>query len=157
MNNQGEKMHLGSIYLIVKEFDKTIRFYEQLLEIPVTSRNMDRFAQFIFDQQNISIMNGYFDTEYSDQVIRKGDYDRVLDDKKMIADATNTNKFVLNFWTEDLRKEHQRIIAADFVDVVTSVKYINAGQPYYYFQVMDPDDNVIEITGNYSPDKGELE
>ncbi len=150
-------MHLGSVYLIVKDFDKTLRFYEQLLEIPVTRRNMDRFAQFILDQQNISIMNGYFDTERPDKVLRKGDYDREFDDKRRIADATNTNKFVLNLWTEDLRKERQRIMAIGFADRVTAVKYINAGQPYYYFQVMDPDGNVIEITGAYSPDEGELE
>ncbi len=150
-------MHLGSVYLIVKDFDKTIRFYEQLLEIPVTCSNMDRFAQFIFDQQNISIMNGYFDTEHSDKVIRKGDYDREFDNKRMIADAKNTNKFVLNFWTEDLRKERKRIIAAGIADIVTSVKYINAGQPYYYFQMKDPDDNIIEITGPYYCDEGELE
>lgn len=150
-------MHLGSVYLIARDFYKSIQFYEQLLEIPVTHCNMDRFAQFIFDQQNISIMNGNFDMEHSDKVIRKGDYDRELDDKRMIADATNTNKFVLNFWTEDLRKERQRIVAAGFTDMVTSVKYIHAGQPYYYFQVKDPDDNVIEITGSYRPDDGELE
>ena len=37
-------MHLGSIYLIVNDFEKTITFYEKLLEMPVTRRNMDRFA-----------------------------------------------------------------------------------------------------------------
>ncbi len=150
-------MHLGSVYLIVRDFDKTIRFYEQLLEIPVTHRNMDRFAQFILDQQNISIMNGYFDTEHPDKVILKGDYDREFDDKRRIADAINTNKIVLNFWAEDLRKERQRLMAIGFADMVTAVKYINAGQPYYYFQVMDPDGNIIEITGSYRPDEGELE
>lgn len=149
-------MHLGSVYLIVRDFDKSIRFYELLLEIPVTRRNMDRFAQFIFDQQNISIMNGFFDTEHTDKVVRKGRYDIEIDDKGRIADSNNTHKFVLNFWTEDLRIERQRIMAAGFADKVTSVKYINAGQPYYYFQVMDPDDNVIEITGSYFPDEGEL-
>jgi lactoylglutathione lyase len=42
-------LHLGSIYLVVNDFKKSIGFYEKLLEIPVTSRNMDRFAEFIFD------------------------------------------------------------------------------------------------------------
>jgi hypothetical protein len=26
--------------------------------------------------------------------------------------------------------------------------------PYYYFQVADPDDNTIEITGKYMPKEG---
>ncbi|WP_313134720.1 VOC family protein [Anaerocolumna sp.] len=33
-------MHLGSIYLIVRDFDKSIRFYEKLLGISVSSQNM---------------------------------------------------------------------------------------------------------------------
>ncbi|GFP76518.1 hypothetical protein bsdtw1_02621 [Clostridium fungisolvens] len=37
-------MHLGSIYLIVDDFNKSIKFYEKLLQIPVTRKNMDRFA-----------------------------------------------------------------------------------------------------------------
>lgn len=28
--------------------------------------------------------------------------------------------------------------------------------PYYYFQVEDPDGNVIEITGEYMPKEGEF-
>ena len=36
MTKMGEdNMHLGSIYLIVKEFKKSIQFYEKLLEMPV--------------------------------------------------------------------------------------------------------------------------
>ncbi|HHD2754126.1 TPA: hypothetical protein ACOTG0_002972 [Clostridium perfringens] len=41
-------MHLGSIYLIVKNFNTSINFYEKLLEMKVTSKNMERFAQFEF-------------------------------------------------------------------------------------------------------------
>lgn len=149
-------MHLGSIYLIVKDFDKTIRFYEQLLQIPVTRRNMDRFAQFLFEQQNISIMNGYFDSEHPDKVIRKGSYDKEFDDIRTIAEEANTRKFVFNFWTEDLRKEQQRIVAAGISSKVTPIKYINAGQPYYYFQLLDPEDNVIEVTGAYHPEADEF-
>ena len=42
-------MHLGSIYLIVNDFNKSIIFYEELLQISVTRTNMDRFAMFNFD------------------------------------------------------------------------------------------------------------
>lgn len=47
--SEGDSMHLGSIYLIVNDFDKSVDFYEKLLEMPVTSKNMDRFAQFDFE------------------------------------------------------------------------------------------------------------
>lgn len=98
-------MHLGSIYLIVNDFEKSITFYEKLLEMPVSRRNMDRFAQFAFEGNNISIMNGHFDTDHPDKVVHKGEYCDLFDDLRSKALAPNTNKFVLNFWDEDLNKE----------------------------------------------------
>jgi lactoylglutathione lyase len=37
-------MHLGSIYLIVRDFNKSVIFYENLLEMKVTAKNMERFG-----------------------------------------------------------------------------------------------------------------
>ncbi|BBF41767.1 hypothetical protein lbkm_0447 [Lachnospiraceae bacterium KM106-2] len=143
-------MLLGSVYLIVKDFQKTIHFYETLLEQKVSAKNMERFASFEFGGHNISIMNGYFDTEHPDLTEHKGKVEPKFDDLKAIAEAPNTRKFVLNFWTEDLRKERTRIIDAKISNLVTEIKYVNNVMPYYYFQVEDPDGNVIEITGNYN-------
>lgn len=39
-------MNLGTVYLIVNDFEEYVEFYEKLLGMPVSSRNMDRFAQF---------------------------------------------------------------------------------------------------------------
>ena len=52
-------MHLGSVYLIVKDFEKWLRFYEKLLEITVSKKNMDRFAMFDFDGKCIALMNEF--------------------------------------------------------------------------------------------------
>ena len=120
----------------------------------VTSKNMERFAQFEFEGHNISIMNGYFDNQNPDLTIHKGEHVEKFDDLVAIAEAKNTNKFVLNFWVEDLEKELERILNLKISDLVTNVKYVNNVMPYYYFQVADPDDNVIEITGNYTPKDG---
>ncbi len=150
-------MHLGSIYLIVNDFDKSIAFYEKLLEIPVTNKNMSRFAQFVFEGHNISIMNGHFDTDHPDKVVHKGDYTDTIDDLKSIALAPNTHKFVLNFWVEDLAKEHERIKSLKISELLTKIKYICNVSPYYYFQIIDPDNNVIEVTGAYTPKEGEFD
>ncbi|HEY8350856.1 MAG TPA: VOC family protein [Clostridia bacterium] len=150
-------MHLGSIYLIVYDFEKSIEFYEKLLGIPVTHRNMDRFASFDFEGHNISIMNGHFDADHPDKVVRRGEYTEKFDDLEKIALAPNTRKFVLNFWTEDLRKEHGRIRSLKLSDDLTGIKYIYNVSPYYYFQLTDPDGNVIEVTGSYTPEDGEFE
>ncbi len=150
-------MHLGSVYLIVKDFDKSIQFYEKLLGIPVSGQNMKRFAQFQFDGRNISIMNGYFDAVNPNLTVHLGEYTEEFDDLAAIAEADNTHKFVLNFWTEDLEIERLRIKQLKISDKLTGIKYVNNVRPYYYFQLSDPDGNVIEITGKYIPQTGEFE
>lgn len=149
-------MHLGSIYLVVQDFEKSLLFYEKLLGILVTRRNKDRFAQFIFDGSNISIMNGYFDKNHPEQVTRKGQFVSEFDDMDKIAQADNTHKFVLNFWVEDLQLEYQKQLEMNLSDKLTRIRYINAGIPYYYFSMTDPDGNIIEVTGNYTPEEAEL-
>lgn len=150
-------MHLGSIYLVVNDFDKSVDFYEKLLGIPVTSKNMNRFAQFMFEGHNISIMNGHFDTQNPDKVVHKGEYTESFDSLSVIAHAPNTHKFVLNFWDEDLRKEYERVKSLHISDKLTKVKYVYNVSPYYYFQLTDPDDNVIEVTGDYTPEENEFD
>ena len=55
-------------------------------------------------------------------------------------------KFVLNFWVEDLEKEYNRLKALN-IGKMTEIQKVNEG--YYYFSVLDPDNNVCEITGGY--------
>ena len=96
-------------------------------------------------------MNAYFDNDNPGLTIHKGQYIEKFDNLVAIAESKNTNKFVLNFWTEDLIKERERILNLNISDLVTEIKYVNNVMPYYYFQVEDPDGNLIEITGEYSP------
>ena len=149
-------MHLGSIYLIVNDFEKALDFYEKLLEMSVTSKNMNRFAQFVFEGHNISIMNGHFDTDHPNKVVHKGEYSESMDSLQKIALAPNTHKVVLNFWDEDLKSEYERIKSLNISDNLTKIKYVYNVSPYYYFQLTDPDDNVIEVTGAYTPTDGEF-
>ena len=150
-------MHLGSIYLIVKDFEQSLKFYEKLLEIPVSKMNMDRFAMFNFDGKCIALMNGYFDTSNPDKVVHKGEFIEYFDDLDQIANLPNSRKVVLNFWDEDLRQEYMRVKKLDISDDLTKIKYVCNVCPYYYFQLTDPDGNVIEITGDYIPEEGEFD
>lgn len=142
-------MQLGSVYLIVKDFQKSIEFYEVLLEQKVRARNMDRFAQFEFGGHNISIMSAVFDQEHPTLTEHRGEYIKEFDDLPSIANAVNTHKCVFNFWTHDLQKEYERITGAGISNRVSQIKYVNNVMPYYYFQLEDPDGNVIEVTGEY--------
>ncbi len=127
-------LHLGSIYLVVADINKSIDFYSKLLDIEVSCRNQNRFAEFHFEGHNISMLNPHFDEENPDKIISIGKYD----------------KFVLNFWIEDLQKEYDRIISLNISTKITNIKYFYSRTPYYYFQLKDPDDNIIEITGGYN-------
>jgi len=143
-------MHLGSIYLIARDFHKSITFYEKLLDMPVTAQNMERFAMFMHNGQCLAIMNAYFDTENPGKTMRQGAYTPTFDDLPAIAEAANTRKVVLNFCCEDLAAEHQRITGLNLSENLTGIKYICNVAPYYYFQLDDPDGNVIEVTGAYA-------
>lgn len=124
--------------------------------MPVTGCNMNRFAIFEFDGKCIALMNGHFDINNPDKVIHKGEYLDDFDNLHKIALAPNTRKFVLNFWDEDLRKEHERIKNLNISERLTKIKYVCNVSPYYYFQLNDPDGNVIEVTGNYTPEESEF-
>lgn len=150
-------MHLGSIYLVVNDFEKSISFYEKILEMPVAFRNMNRFAGFELDKCCISIMNGHFDVENPDKVIHKGN--RSITSIKTLQEraiAPNTQKFVLNFWHEDLRAEYERIKRLNITNFLSEIKYVCNVNHYYYFDFIDPDGNIIEVTGNYTPEIGEF-
>lgn len=147
----------GSIYLIVRDFDKSVQFYKLLFERDVISQNMKRFAIFNVDGLCLSIMNGYFDSEHPDKVTTKGKVYEEYDDSVHITEMQNPGKVVINLSTDDLIKEYNRICALGIGSRRTEIRYINAQNPYYYFSMKDPDDNTIEITGPYDEIGGEWE
>ena len=149
-------MHLGSIYLVVNDFEKSIAFYEKLLEMPLSTENNGRYVSFYFENNCISIMNGHFDAEHPDRVIKKGERADWFDDFHTIALAPNPRKFTLNFWVEDLRPEYDRIKKLGITGKLSKINYFHYVSPYYYFCLTDPDDNLVEITGNYIPEEGEF-
>ena len=123
-----QEIHLGSVYLIVRDFEKAVSFYEKLLSMTVSTRNCgNTFAEFYFDNKCLALMNeaNLHGHHYTD-----GDY-----------------KFVLNFWVEDLKKEYDRL-KKSHIGRMTEIIKVHEG--YYYFHIIDPDNNVCEITGEYN-------
>lgn len=49
---------------------------------------------------------------------------------------------------ENLKSEYERIKALN-IGEVSEIMYVNVHMPYYYFNVIDPDGNILEITGSY--------
>lgn len=127
-----QEIHLGSVYLIVRDFEKSIIFYEKLLSMTVSTRNCgNKFAEFFFDNKCLALMN---ESNLTGHHYVDGDY-----------------KFVLNFWVEDLNKEYNRLKELG-IGKMTEIIAVHEG--YYYFHIYDPDNNVCEITGGYTKEEG---
>ena len=125
------RFHFCSIYSIVKDFKKSIDFYEALLEMRVSTINPGKFADFFFDNKCISLMN--------ETNLHNHDYN-----------SNENHKFLLKFLIDDLQSEHERIKSLK-IGKVTEIK--EAYPEYYYFHLTDPDKNVIEVTGSYKKRK----
>ena len=143
-------MRYGSIYLIVRDFDKSVSFYEKVFDMKVTATNGKRFAQFNNKGLNLCLMNGYYDSENPSQVVTKGEYWEIYDNQSEIADNINTHKVFINLGVEDLKAEYDRIKESGIAAQMTEIRFINGFSPYWYFTFMDPDGNPIEITGSYA-------
>lgn len=142
-------MRSGSIYLVVRDFEKSLDFYEKVLDMKVSATNGNRFAMFNNEGLNICLMNGYYDVQNPDRVIKRGEYCPDYDDQHLIATAENTRKVFINLGVPDLRAEHERIQSLAIAEKLTSIRYIEVFSPYWYFTFQDPDGNPIEITGGY--------
>ena len=149
-------LETGSIYLVVRDFDQSVSFYKQLLEKNVSAQNKTRFAVFNVGNLCLCLLNGKFDAEHPDQVELAGGFVPLYDDYVAIMENQNSGKIVINLGTPDLRKEYERVKGLHIASDMTEIRYINAGSPYWFFCLRDPDGNVIEITGGYTPEGGLL-
>lgn len=125
-------LHLGCVYLVVKDFEKSVEFYEKFLGTKVDNRcrSGNKFVEFYIDDKCIALMN----------------------ESNLIGHCTDLNspyKFVQNFWVEDLLTEHERVKALN-IGKVTEI--LEAYPTYHYFHLTDPDNNIIEVTGGYHMD-----
>lgn len=122
-------LHLGSVYLVVKDFEKSVEFYEKFLNQKVGDRcrSGNKFVKFYVDNKCIALMN-------ENNI------------KGHCTDTYSPYKFVQNFWVEDLLTEHERVKALN-IGKVTEI--LEAYPTYHYFHLTDPDNNIIEVTGGY--------
>lgn len=146
-------LDLGSTYLIVKNFQRSIAFYEDLLEMKVSAQRFDRWAQFNFNGNCIALFN----PKYDEDLIKQGEDLETHYDKEYLEFCKNKkiqygNNLVLNFYIDDLNTEYERIKRLN-IGKITKIMYLNISSPYYHFLLEDPDGNTIEITGQYNQRK----
>lgn len=122
-------LHLGCVYLVVKDFEKSIKFYEEFYGVQVESRcrSGNKFVEFYIDDKCIALMN----------------------ENNIKGHCTELNspyKFVQNYWVEDLYAEYERVRTLNIGNVS---EIMEAYPTYRYFHLTDPDNNIIEVTGGY--------
>lgn len=145
-------LNLGSVYLITRDWNASLRFYQALLDMPPTARNQDRWAQFNFRGHCIALYNPAYDQA---RIAQGGDlslhYNAAYLERLQSRPIVYGNNAVLNFGTGDLRTEYARVKALG-IGPVSAIQYVNIASPYYFFTLEDPDGNTVEITGAYEPD-----
>ena len=145
----------GSVYLVVRDFTKSVEFYRKLLEKEAATQNKTRFVIFHAGSLCLCLLNGNYDAEHPEQVEKAGEYHPLFDDFVAVTESPNSRKAVINLVTFDLKGEYERVKGLGICTDLTKIRYINAGTPYWYFCLCDPDGNVIEITGDYVPVQGQ--
>lgn len=93
-----------------------------------------------------------YNRKYDEKLIKETDLihfnQAYLDDFNKLDSPKKNNVVILNFEVDDLKEEYKRIKDLGIGDV-SEILYVNVHLPYYYFNVIDPDGNVLEITGKY--------
>jgi len=144
-------MKLESIYIECTNFIKSIEFYKKLLEIEPEVFTKDRYV--IFDCGNkIALYNKEYDLKLiaeADKSEIKGDFNEefLKQFKSKNQDPKKNNIITLNLYTNNLKQSYNKI-KAENLGIVSEIMYLNITAPYYYFTIIDPDGNELEIYGN---------
>lgn len=138
-------MVLGTAYIFVNDFKKSLEFYSKLLQENPLYANDDRWVQF---SNKIALYNRAYDAK----IIGKEPSDRFnqayIDDFYKDKDVRKNNLVVFNFVVDDLKGEYERLKKAN-IGEISELMYVNVHMPYWYFNIIDPDGNTLEITGKY--------
>lgn len=137
-------MELYSTYIETDKFDAVVEFYEKIFQVKGNIYTKNRWIEFDFGNK-LAIYNRLYDEEkirnedlkdcYNDEYIKSFNIDR--GEKK-------NNIVTFNFYTSNLKEEYERIKKLNICNM-SEIMYVNITEPYYYFNIFDPEGNTIEI------------
>lgn len=138
-------MKLISAYIETEDFNKSINFYKKVLQIEPIVFCENRWVEFELGNK-IALYNKKFDEQkINDNSNIEENYNKAyIDDFNSKKSDKKNNIVTFNFYTENLKDEYERIKKLKICDV-SEVMYVNIVEPYYYFNVSDPDGNLLEI------------
>ncbi len=140
-------MKLYSTYIETDKFDEVVEFYEKIFQVKGNIYTKNRWIEFDFGNK-LAIYNRLYDEKkiksedlkdcYNDEYIKNFNIDR--GEKK-------NNIVTFNFYTSNLKEEYERIKKINICNM-SEIMYVNITEPYYYFNIFDPEGNTIEICSN---------
>jgi len=140
-------MKLYSTYIETDKFDEVVEFYEKIFQVKGNTYTKNRWIEFDFGNK-LAIYNKLYDEKkiksedlkdcYNDEYIKNFNIDR--GEKK-------NNIVTFNFYTSNLKEEYERIKKINICNM-SEIMYVNITEPYYYFNIFDPEGNTIEICSN---------
>lgn len=139
-------MVLGTIYIFMRDMEKSMNFYKELLQEEPLYSNDDRWGQF---NNKIALYNKAYDAKIIGTESNGRFNQAYIDDFYRETGELKNNIVVLNFEVEDLKKEYERLKAAN-IGLVPELMFVNVYMPYWYFNIVDPDGKTLEITVDMS-------
>ena len=137
-------MKLCSTYIETDKFNEVVEFYEKIFQVKGNVYTKNRWIEFDFGNK-LAIYNRLYDEKkiksedlkdcYNDEYIKNFNIDR--GEKK-------NNIVTFNFYTSNLKEEYERIKKLNICNM-SEIMYVNITEPYYYFNIFDPEGNTIEI------------
>jgi len=140
-------MELACTYIETDKFEEVVKFYKQILQLKPNIYTKDRWVEFnignklaiynkVYDEEKIK--SGNLQDNFNSEYIKNFNIDR--GEKK-------NNIITLNFYAENLKEEYKRIKELNICKM-SEIMYVNITEPYYYFNIYDPEGNTIEICSN---------
>ena len=122
-------MRYTNTYIQVKDFNKSVDFFEKVLETEVNIYAENRWAQF----PGFSIFCPDYDV-----------INNVQKDAKGYSDVKVGNNVIIEFTCDDIDKEYERVKKLNLPNL-SELKYLNVKAPYKYFMFEDLDGNCFEV------------
>ena len=138
-------MVLGTTYIFVNDIKKSLEFYSKLLQENPLMANDDRWVQF---SNKIALYNKAYDAKIIGKEPSERFNQAYIDDFYKDTGELKNNMVVFNFEVDDLKQEYERLKKAN-IGEISELMYVNVHMPYWYFNIIDPDGNTLEITGKY--------
>lgn len=124
--------------------EESINFYTKLFQIEPVYKNRERWVSY-----NLGNCLALYSLDYDlERLAYENDYNSAYKQYVSQESTISGKNIIINLSVDDLKKEYERLKNLD-IGKITDIMYVNVTMPYWFFIIIDPDGNEVEIEGNY--------